>query len=67
MAAGGQAFAANDHIQIATIGLGRRGLSDSQLALTIPGVQIVGACDLYTGSLLHAKEIWGESFFTTRD
>jgi predicted dehydrogenase len=58
---------ANDQIQLATIGFGRRGHGDTMTALKLPGVEFVGACDLYTGSLARAKEIWGNQLYTTRD
>lgn len=57
----------NDRIQLATIGFGRRGHGDTMTALKVPGVEFVAACDLYTGSLARAREIWGSNLFTTRD
>lgn len=67
MAAAAKNHSANDRIQLATIGFGRRGHGDTMTALKVPGVEFVGACDLYTGSLARAKEIWGSSLFTTGD
>jgi predicted dehydrogenase len=60
-------FAANDHINLALIGSGIQGIYDTNTALRVPGVKIVAACDLYTGRLDRAKELWGEDIFVTRD
>lgn len=60
-------FAANDQINIALIGTGIQGIYDTQSALQVAGIKIVAACDLYTGRLERAKELWGEDIFITRD
>ena len=60
-------YAANDRIQIATIGVGGMGSGDTRYALSIPGVALVGVCDIYDGRLTRAKEVWGDQVFTTRD
>jgi predicted dehydrogenase len=57
----------NDKIRIATIGMGIMGFNDTQAALTVPGVELVGVCDLYKGRLEHAKEVYGKDLFTTMD
>jgi predicted dehydrogenase len=62
-----QAFAANDHIQIALIGAGGQGQGDTKVALQVPGVKLVAVADCYNGRLEHAKEVWGNDVFTTRD
>jgi predicted dehydrogenase len=59
--------AANDHIQIALIGAGGQGSGDTRVALQVPGVKLVAVSDCYTGRLEHAKEVWGNDIFTTRD
>jgi len=41
----------NDSIQLAVIGAGGMGSADVSTALSIPGVRLVAACDLYTGRL----------------
>ncbi|MGN6640074.1 MAG: Gfo/Idh/MocA family protein [Mucilaginibacter sp.] len=57
----------NDKIRIATIGLGIMGNNDTHTAVSIPGVELVGCCDLYTGRLDHAKEVYGSNIFTTKN
>ncbi|KAA2218784.1 Gfo/Idh/MocA family protein [Maribacter flavus] len=62
-----KSFSANDRINLALFGTGIQGIYDTQTALQVDGVQLVAACDLYTGRLERAKELWGTSIFTTRD
>lgn len=57
---------ANDKVRIATIGMGIMGYNDTQTALKVPGVELVACCDLYTGRLERAKELYGKQIFTTR-
>jgi len=58
---------ANDQIQIALIGAGGQGQYDTSVAAQVPGVKVVAAADCYNGRLVHAKELWGDDLFTTRD
>ncbi|HEU4634604.1 MAG TPA: Gfo/Idh/MocA family oxidoreductase [Edaphobacter sp.] len=58
---------ANDTIQLALIGAGIQGQSDTRSALEVPGVKLVAAADCYDGRLAHCKELWGQDVFTTRD
>jgi len=58
---------ANDNIQLALIGAGGQGQGDTETALLVPGVQLVAVADCYDGRLTHAKELWGQDVFTTRD
>jgi predicted dehydrogenase len=62
-----QGYAANDRVQIATIGVGGMGSGDTRYALSIPGNKLVAACDIYDGRLTRAREVWGQEIFTTRD
>ena len=66
-----EAFAAprskNDSIQLALIGAGIQGQGDTRTALQVPGVKLVAVADCYDGRLTHAKELWGNDLFTTRD
>jgi predicted dehydrogenase len=57
----------SERIQIATIGVGIQGISDTRTALRVPGVELVAAADVYDGRLTLAKELWGDQIFTTRD
>lgn len=76
-----QTASPNDRIQIATIGVGGQGTSDTNAALRRtepptdqptpsalgPGVEVVAVADLYDGRLARAQELWGKQLFTTRD
>ena len=57
----------NDKVRVATIGMGIMGFNDTRSALSCPGVELVGCCDLYTGRLDHAKELFGANIFTTKN
>ncbi|HVZ56156.1 MAG TPA: Gfo/Idh/MocA family oxidoreductase [Chitinophagaceae bacterium] len=60
-------FTANDQVRVGLIGCGIQGHSDLEAALKVPGVELVAACDLYTGRLARMKELYGKDLFTTRD
>ncbi|WP_291910768.1 Gfo/Idh/MocA family oxidoreductase [Chitinophaga sp. CB10] len=60
-------YSANDQIQIALIGAGGMGTADANTAITVPGVKLIAACDLYDGRLADAKKKWGSDIFTTRN
>src|SRR5581483_9961806 len=47
--------------------MGIMGFNDTNSALKVPGVELAGCCDLYTGRLDRAKEVYGNSLFTTRN
>ncbi len=58
---------ANDTIQLALIGAGIQGQTDTKFATQVPGVKLVAAADCYDGRLTHIKEVYGPDIFTTRD
>ena len=58
---------ANDTIRLALIGAGIQGQGDTKNAIQVPGVKLVAVADCYDGRLAHAKELWGQDIFTTRD
>ena len=60
-------YAANDQINIAVIGMGIMGFNNLRTSLQVPGVKLVGVCDLYTGRLERSKELFGNTIFTTRN
>lgn len=60
-------IAANDRIQIALIGAGGQGQSDTGIALQVPGVELVATSDCYNGRRLRTQEKWGQHIFTTLD
>jgi predicted dehydrogenase len=59
-------FSPNDNINIALIGAGNMGSGDTTTALKVPGIKLVGVCDLYTGRLDTAKTKWGTDLFLTK-
>jgi predicted dehydrogenase len=58
---------ANDTIRIGVIGYGVQGHFDLNTALEVPGVELAGICDLYTGRIINAKETHGKDLYTTRN
>lgn len=60
-------FSSNDKIRIAGIGMGIMGNHDIDTALKVPGVELVAACDLYSGRLERVKEKYGKNIVTTKD
>jgi predicted dehydrogenase len=58
---------ANDKIRLGVIGFGVQGHFDLATALKVPGVELAGICDLYTGRLENAKEQFGNNLYTTRN
>ncbi|GGY64600.1 hypothetical protein GCM10011613_05470 [Cellvibrio zantedeschiae] len=63
---GKSSLSANDNIQVAAIGLGIMGFKNCATTVTVPGVKLVAGCDLYTGRLNRAKEIYGKQLHTTK-
>jgi predicted dehydrogenase len=60
-------ISSNDKIRIGVIGYGVQGHFDLATALKVPGVELAGICDLYTGRLENAKEQFGNELYTTRN
>src|ERR1700675_2636968 len=59
-------YSPNDNIRLAGIGMGIQGYNDMNDALKVPGTEVVACCDLYTGRLDHAKELYGNHITTTK-
>jgi predicted dehydrogenase len=60
-------ISSNDKIRLAVIGFGIQGHGDLATALKVPGVELAGVCDLYSGRLQNAKELYGDQIFTTKN
>ena len=60
-------MAANDRIQVASIGLGIMGTGDAHSSASVPGTKMVACADIYEGRLTHYKEMFGKDVFTSRD
>lgn len=60
-------ISANDKIRLAVIGFGIQGHMDLNTALRVPGVELAGICDLYSGRLENAKELHGKDLFTSKN
>ncbi len=60
-------LSANDTIRIGVIGYGVQGHFDLSTALKVPGVELAGICDLYTGRLENAQEQFGKELYVTRN
>lgn len=60
-------YAANDQINVAVIGVGIMGFNNLRTSIQVPGVKLVGVCDLYSGRLERARELFGKELFTTRN
>jgi hypothetical protein len=58
-------ISANDKVRIGVIGYGVQGHFDLNSALKVPGVELAGICDLYTGRIENAKELHGKELYTT--
>ena len=57
---------ANDHIQLALIGAGGMGNADTATAVTVPGIKLVAACDLYDGRLTAIQSKYGKDIAVTK-
>ncbi|KPM46739.1 Gfo/Idh/MocA family protein [Jiulongibacter sediminis] len=56
-----------DKIRVGVIGYGVQGHIDLNTALKVPGVELAGICDLYTGRIQNALETHGKDLFVTRN
>ena len=54
-------------MKIAVIGAGIMGFNNLRTSIQVPGVKLVGVCDLYSGRLERSKELFGKDLFTTRN
>ncbi|MGB3005890.1 MAG: Gfo/Idh/MocA family oxidoreductase, partial [Chitinophagaceae bacterium] len=55
-----------DDINVALIGFGIMGIRNARTILKVPGIKLVAVCDLYKGRLARAKELYGQTLFTTQ-
>src|SRR5207248_986996 len=53
----------NERIQVATLGLGIQGQSDTRSALRVRGVELVAVADVYDGRQTLAREAFGNQVF----
>ncbi|MHA8067408.1 Gfo/Idh/MocA family protein [Aquirufa sp. ROCK2-A2] len=60
-------ISAGEKIRVGVIGFGVQGHFDLASALKVPGVELAGICDLYTGRIENAKELYGKDLYTTRN
>lgn len=65
--AAARVVAPSDRIGLGIVGVGMQGSGLLRRALTLPGVECVGAAEYYDGRSRLAKEICGDEIFTTRD
>jgi predicted dehydrogenase len=60
-----RAVATSDHVRFGMVGIGMQGSGLLGMAITIPGVECVGAADLYDGRHTLAQEITGNTSLPT--
>jgi predicted dehydrogenase len=60
-------FGPNDQVNIGIIGMGIMGFNNALWTLQVPGVKLVAVCDLYSGRLERAKEVYGKDLFVTKN
>lgn len=64
---GPAAVAPSDTLRIGVLGIGARAQQDASSFMTVPGVEVVAAADVYKDRLVRAKELLGEKLETTGD
>ena len=60
-------YGPNDQVNVAIIGMGIMGFNNALWTLQVPGVKLVAVCDLYSGRLERAKEVYGKDLFVTKN
>lgn len=60
-------YGPNDQVNVAIIGMGIMGFNNALWTVQVPGVKLVAVCDLYTGRLERAKEVYGKDLFVTKN
>jgi predicted dehydrogenase len=60
-------YAPNDQVNVAIIGMGIMGFNNALWTLQVPGVKLVGVCDLYSGRLERSREVYGNDLFVTKN
>src|SRR5688572_12531325 len=59
-------YSSFDSITVAVIGFGIMGSRNATTIKQINGVELVAVCDMYTGRLQRAKELFGTTLITTQ-
>lgn len=62
-----RAYGPNDQVNIGIVGMGIMGFNNAYWSLQVPGVKLVGVCDLYAGRLERSRELYGKDLFVTRN
>lgn len=60
-------YGPNDQVNIGIIGMGIMGFNNALWTLQVPGVKLIAVCDLYSGRLERAKEVYGKDLFVTKN
>lgn len=58
---------AQKSLRVGVIGMGIMGFNNAHAINSIPGAELVAACDLYDGRITRTKEVFGDKIFTTKD